>query len=380
MIESKLMIHRFQVLDIFRGIFASMIVFFHLRFFYDTPLTSNSFISNADVFVDFFFVLSGFVIAYGNEYLSNDDQLNTFYKKRFLRIYPLHLLLLLLFVFIESFKHLLGGYILVNQPFSVNNNIFSFFSNLFLLHSVKSPNIDGISWNLPSWSISAEMISYLVFGILILVLNKVGLIRQKVFFYLGIIALAGASVLLITHQVQFLYTYDYGFLRGLIGFFVGAICYHAFDRVKGFLYKLPVAVFHVLEITMMGLIPFLVCCGDVVRPLGYVYDIAFFLCLLVFSVERGILSTLLKKSGFLRKIGTYSYSIYMTHGLILSLVHILFIRILKFPAYSYVPLLFLNYYLIFKVSAWTFKHIEMRFMANKQTPFPLERKQASQLG
>jgi peptidoglycan/LPS O-acetylase OafA/YrhL len=353
--------HRFQVLDIFRGIFASMIVLFHLRAFTDSPLISNLFVSNADVFVDFFFVLSGFVITYSYGNLSDNDQLTSFFKKRVLRIYPLHLILLLAFVFIETFKNYLGGFIHINQPDNPNNNIYSFLTNLFLFNSVKLFNITDLTWNLPSWSISAEMISYLVFGIGIFLLSKLGIISKRVFFYLGMIAVCGISIVLITGHVQFQYTFDYGFLRGLIGFFTGALCYYTFDRSKDLLYRLPTVVFHVLEIAMVSLIPIIVCCGDVFRPFGYVYEVAFFISVLVFSVERGFVSTLLQKSTFLKKAGKYSYSIYMTHALLLSLFNIVFIRILKFPPSAYTYLFFLNYYLIFKVSEWTYKHIEMRF-------------------
>ena len=363
-----------------------MIVFFHLRAFTDSPLISNVFVSNADVFVDFFFVLSGFVITYSYGNLSDNDQLTSFFKKRLLRIYPLHLILLLAFVFIETFKNYLGGFIHINQPDNPNNNIYSFLTNLFLFNSVKLFNITDLTWNLPSWSISAEMISYLVFGIGIFLLSKLGIISKRVFFYLGMIAACGITIVLITGQIQFQYTYDYGFLRGMIGFFTGALCYSAFDRSKDLLYRLPTAVFHVLEIAMVSLIPILVCCGDVFRPFGYVYEVVFFISILVFSVERGFVSTLLQKSTFLKKAGKYSYSIYMTHALLLSLFNIVFIRILKFPVGSYTYLLFLNYYIIFKVSEWTYKHIEMRFARSsvkgqsghkrRESPFlPLGRKE-----
>src|SRR5690349_5552566 len=97
---------RFEVLDIFRGIFSAMVVFFHMSAFANTPVINNHFVDNSDLFVDFFFVLSGFVIAYSYREINGGDKLQQFLKKRWLRIYPLHLVMLLIFVVIEVTKHL----------------------------------------------------------------------------------------------------------------------------------------------------------------------------------------------------------------------------------------------------------------------------------
>ena len=53
--------HRYAALDALRGICATMVVLYHIR-----PtgwLTANPLATHAWLFVDFFFVLSGFVIA-----------------------------------------------------------------------------------------------------------------------------------------------------------------------------------------------------------------------------------------------------------------------------------------------------------------------------
>ncbi|MNL61848.1 hypothetical protein D3C87_1858210 [compost metagenome] len=51
----------------------------------------------------------------------------------------------------------------------------------------------------------------------------------------------------------------------------------------------------------------------------------------------------------------------MTHALLISLFNVLFIRILKFPPEAYSYLFILNFILIYFVSSWTYKHIEMQF-------------------
>ena len=128
---------RFAVLDIFRGVFSSLVVFFHLSAFSATPVINNKFVYNSDLFVDFFFVLSGFVIAYSYQFIKTGTELGKFYKKRFFRLYPLHLIVLLLFVAIELPKHFVSGYVHVNKVDNASNNTYTLLSNFFLINSVK---------------------------------------------------------------------------------------------------------------------------------------------------------------------------------------------------------------------------------------------------
>ena len=90
-------------LETFRGFFALVIVLHHLKI--ETFVQRSNFIINGGLVVDFFFVLSGFVISlnYLDKINSITDLFN-FQKKRFLRLYPLHILTLFIFIFIEFIK------------------------------------------------------------------------------------------------------------------------------------------------------------------------------------------------------------------------------------------------------------------------------------
>ncbi|RAJ93984.1 peptidoglycan/LPS O-acetylase OafA/YrhL [Larkinella arboricola] len=360
--------HRFHVLDIFRGIFASMVVFFHLSPFADTPLLNNNFVENSDMFVDFFFVLSGFVITYSYPKISNGAELGGFIKKRLLRIYPLHVILLFCFLIIENIKLYFSTYIHINQPYNESNNVLTFFTSLFLVNSVKFPGIRDVSWNIPSWSISAEMICYLIFGGALVLLHKARLQSVK-YAVLGSLPFLGLFILIaITGRSELNYSFDYGFLRGIIGFFTGSVCYYVFNKAYPVLSQIKASYFSFLEILTMLVLGLMIYYGTALKAIGFVYEFIFFLAILTFSFERGIISALLKKSGLLKNIGTYSYSIYMTHTLLLSLFNVVFIRLLKLPPSAYVYLVFLNYYLIYIVSRWTYNHIEMRFTKGIRLP------------
>jgi peptidoglycan/LPS O-acetylase OafA/YrhL len=357
---------RFAVLDIFRGIFSSLVVLFHLSAFSATPIINNNFIYNSDLFVDFFFVLSGFVIAYSYQHIKTGEELKRFFKKRFFRLYPLHFIVLILFVLIELSKHSASGLVHVNKVDNVSNNAYTFVTNLFLVNSVKFPGINDFSWNIASWSISAEMIAYVVFGLTMLMINRYASIVIKTIVFITIALIAGIAMYLITGSFKLTRGFDYGFLRGIIGFSIGVVCLNTFSVSKDYLRTLTNGLFSVLEVVFVALNIILVCNGDYLKNYGFIFEAMFFITILIFAFEKGLVSGLLKRSSFLHSSGKYSYSIYMIHTLILSLFNIAFIRVLKLPPSAYAYLFILNYAIIYVLSAWTFKHIEMRFNYNEK--------------
>jgi peptidoglycan/LPS O-acetylase OafA/YrhL len=101
--------------------------------------------------VDLFFLLSGFVLAhvYGETVLTYQSYLR-FLQTRLARIYPVHLLMLILLLpMLDTRSDFSSGGLL---------------SSLLLLQSPWH----SICWNYASWSISAEWHSYLLFPILVM--------------------------------------------------------------------------------------------------------------------------------------------------------------------------------------------------------------------
>lgn len=352
---------RFGVLDIFRGLFASLVFGFHLSPFADTPVLANPLILNSDLFVDFFFVLSGFVISYSYPSIDSRQQAFLFLKKRFLRIYPLHLILLLAFLGIELSKAFLSEYVHVNQPDNPANTGYSFLASLLLLNSTPIFNPVDVSWNIQSWSISAEMIAYCAFALTVFLLSVSGRLKQLP---LIAISVAVGSYLLLSAQHkggELTYSFDYGFLRGLTGFFCGVISTSVYQLISAQGRRRSDRFFSLLEIGMLTLIFFLIGEGTLLKPFGWMYELLFMAAILVFAFEKGIVSGFLKRIPILKRVGEYSYSIYMTHTLLISLFNIVFIRILKFSPADYSYLFVFNYLLVYAVSSWTYHHIERRF-------------------
>jgi len=209
-------------LETFRGIFALIIVLHHLKI--DTFIQKSNIVMNGGLVVDFFFVLSGFVISlnYLNKINSKKDLLN-FQKKRFNRLYPLHLLTLFMFIIIEIIKLIINNYTNLQStyvPFSGFNNFYSLIANFFLLHGWY-----GWSFNLPSWSISTEFYTYLIFGLVVLFFNK------RTAFFVFLILFSLTVFLLNNSGLNFLENFIYP-TRCIYSFFIGVITYLAFKKFK----------------------------------------------------------------------------------------------------------------------------------------------------
>ena len=142
---------KFKVLDVFRGICASLVVLYHLYPFAATPVINNSFILNSDLFVDFFFALSGFVIAYNYQFIVTGNDLTLFFRRRFLRLYPLHFVLLAIYISIELIRGIASHYVHFNKVNISSNTFYTAITNLFLVNSIKFPFVHDLSYNGPSW-------------------------------------------------------------------------------------------------------------------------------------------------------------------------------------------------------------------------------------
>ena len=212
-------------LETFRGIFALIIVLHHLKI--DTFIQNSKIIMNGGLVVDFFFVLSGFVISLNYLHkIKTKDQLFLFQKKRFKRLYPLHILTLLIFVSIEFIKLIVNNFTNLEstyEPFGDFNNLYSLVANFFLLHGWY-----GWSYNLPSWSISTEFYTYFIFGLIILIsTNKLRFILSAIFFALIILLLNNFDI----KKFDFL-IYP---ARCIYSFFLGVIVYLIYEKFKSHL-------------------------------------------------------------------------------------------------------------------------------------------------
>ena len=152
------MFHRFTALDSLRGIAALGVVLHHLPA--SNGLAALPLAHMGSLFVDFFFVLSGFVIAcsYGDK-LAGGFPLRRFAVLRLGRVVPVHLLMIGLFLVLELLAWALGaGGLSLRAPFTGSHSLGHLFSATFLLDGYV-PHRQNY-YNGVSWSISVELFLY----------------------------------------------------------------------------------------------------------------------------------------------------------------------------------------------------------------------------
>jgi len=294
------------VLDSLRGIAAISVVLLHVPVAW--PLYDSNFVTKSFLLVDFFFILSGFVIALNyQEKIDSWGEAKEFIVARFLRLYPLHLFIMCLFCSLQLLRVIFEGADGVGS--SERYSIYNFVVSLFLMNSFGFAT--GSSWNYPSWSISAEVATYLVFCFSTLTL--------KFGYWLVWGVLISISLVLIDYFNLHESTTNFGILRGVAGFGCGIFLYKIYDKsnyhVRRFAKGKPL-IFASLEIVVCLMFSSLFFEGSGEMVWWSIYPI-FCCAIYVFSFESWKISGLLSNS-ILSYIGKISYSIYMVHALILS--------------------------------------------------------------
>lgn len=289
---------RFLVLDSFRGLAALFIVFFHLNIA-NTP-SQYVFFKNSDSFVAFFFILSGFVLSHGYAFRLNSFK--NFFISRFLRIYPLHGFMLLIFVILELIKlfvYLYYNIQFTNAPFEGNNTVNDVLYNALLIHAWL-PNIEHSSFNYPSWSISVEFYLYFLF-FYIFTLKP----RLRQILSLGLVIYFSYSVFYNSNVLISKYA-D----QGVTFFLFGTLLYDIRAKlIKG----LSLFNWSFLEVSSILLVFY-----SIYYALESCYLVVFGFTVLIFSYESGFLSKYVFKIKPLVFIGQISYSIYMVHVFVIS--------------------------------------------------------------
>ena len=218
--------HKFVVLDGLRGVAAIAVALFHRRWWF---AEDGDFLQHAPLAVDFFFLLSGFVIAYAYEpKLNTGMSFREFSIKRLIRLYPLIILGAFLggaFILLKEIKT--GGSIadaieimlfgiaaipmpfpnsIASQPFFADQPLWSIFFEVIV-------NI-GFAIFLYKWAASALksviVFSFILYIVTVAIKGDVGLIGNQYGPY-GLMLLAGLP-------------------RTMCSFFLGVLIFRSLDR------------------------------------------------------------------------------------------------------------------------------------------------------
>ena len=302
-------------LDALRGIAALLVALFHFDRWALPNLPLGPFdtlIGNGYIWVDFFFILSGFVMTHVYRASFLGGRLGAagyreFLGARLARIYPLHFATLMMLVGLELVKLavVLSGRVVENEPFTDRQSLDALVTNLLLMHGWNLH--DDVTWNPPSWSISAEWAVYLVCPLVILALDKC---RRGTGFLLVAGCVACLYALSYGRPLELDITYDLGVVRCLLGFMMGVVL-HGFYR-NG----LPRWVYGDAALVLAlaaGLLPMALDWPDALAVPGLAATV------LVAAGNRGVGASILA-SALPVGLGRLSYSIYMCHVVIMAVV------------------------------------------------------------
>ena len=287
-----------------RGIAALFVVIYHgWNLFYtesaDGPSPNFPFLKGY-LFVDFFFLLSGFIIAYVHSVDSenwNSQSYRRFLLLRLIRVYPVHLFTLLLALLLECAKFLFPTN---NLPFSFNTPT-SFFEHLTLSQAWGFD--DATRWNLPSWSVSVEWFAYILTPVVFfLTLHRRWLVT------VGIVFLCLAVLSLLENGPWNLnLTAHYALARGLAEYAIGSVLYRLYSRAE-----LHRPIDNVVAICLLLTAVNIASQGDdVVSVILFAFDI------LGISLSSNWIEKIFSL-GVPMYLGRVSYSLYMVHGFFLA--------------------------------------------------------------
>lgn len=283
----------FEVLNGLRGIAAIAVATMHF-FYYTVPL-HPAIVAPA---VDFFFVLSGFVIAhtYGDQ-LAGSLGVGRFMLARLIRFYPLYLLGLTMgMVAMATYQWL---------PDS------QFYSQLaFALVMLPGPvafdhtNSDLFPLNFPCWSLFFELIANFAYATLAPRLSNRTLGAIIVLGFLGLVASGLVTCSLDNGTVR--PTFLGGLARVTFGFFAGVALYRRW-RVRPSRFALPPLLLFVLLLLPL--------CFKPEPPIGWLYELVVVTLYLPGIVWLGAGST--ARRGWLSlciALGALSYPLYVIHA------------------------------------------------------------------
>ena len=231
----------YDLLDGLRGVAALMVIFYHVFEAFATSPIDQQF-NHGYLAVDFFFILSGFVIGYAYDDRWKTMTTKDFIKRRLIRLHPMVVLGAVLGViafYIQGCEKWDGTHV------SISMVMLALLINLFLIPAVpgSGPEIRGngemFPLNGPSWSLFFEYIGNIMYALFIRRMSTKALTALIVLAGIGLASFAifnfsGAGHLGVGWTMEE-YNLIGGFLRVLFSFSMGLLMSRVFKpiHVKG---------------------------------------------------------------------------------------------------------------------------------------------------
>ncbi len=313
--KNRFILKMIKPLTSLRFIFAFMVFMSHKNIFLDNE---GSFLWH--IFyegyagVSFFFMLSGFILAYSYQQRLSERTISarSFYVARIARIYPLHLLSLLVAIYLTRFFEHINLQVLVDLGL-----------NTFLLHSFMPGQEFG--FNAVSWSLSDEAFFYALFPFIILALPRMSART------IGILCAGVASIIIATafviqdspweNWVMYINPV-FRLFDFVLGILLYNLCTHLRLPQKPILYTGMEAGAILLVVASYSLAYFI--------PFSFRQSVWYWipmgLLIATFYFQRGKISQFLSHHIFV-KLGEISFAFYLFHYLTIQLMRIVVLKL-----------------------------------------------------
>ena len=279
-------------------------------------LMKSLFLFNGFRGVDLFFVLSGFILMHVHEGQFTQLRwpvIRDFFIIRFFRVYPLNTFILLVLV---PLVLLAPGYVAMQRHYAdpafayrVHNlSIPGFIQTLLLVQTWTVLKLG--EWNIVSWTLSAEVLGYILFPLLAMAAMRITSLRNAV-----VVCAASLSTLVVIlfagHHANNNPTGTFGAIRMLFCFTAGVVLYRAYDLAPEGTER------HGATITM-GAVAFIAL--TLFFPVVPVCDVFGFTALVFgLAYQRGVINTFLSSAPVMW-LGRISFSFYLAHYLIIGIL------------------------------------------------------------
>ncbi len=299
----------FEGLDTLRFLAAFAVLIFHSAQWYhykfDTPF--KMFLHNLPVAVDFFFILSVFLIIYlllVEKENTGTINLKNFYIRRFLRIFPLYYLIILIsYLFLQTSHDV------------VDWNKFLTFRGNFWMISRNAWTLSGLN---PLWSVSIEEHFYLIIPFLIMVIP----VKYLKYLFIAIILFAFGYRIYATQNISdnwmtiYMHTFSQMDLLAIGGLLA---LYHYKNPLH---FKSPV-ILYILILFAFILLLTLVDTKDYTSIYNasvkkYLFTVPLLILLVFFVFNQNPDFDFLKKNRLLNYLGKISYGIYLYNAIIID--------------------------------------------------------------
>lgn len=258
------------------------------------------------IFVEFFFVLGGFFLAHSFIYGSARKTYGRYVLDRLSRLWPMQVFTLITYFVFDFLLH--------NKDFSYGGQyIFTIFQQLTLTHNLGVSHW-GFTWNYANWYISVEFwVGAILASYVSAKTKSLSLLAVSIICFVVISNKSGHLNVNLDNYFGFV---NSGILRGAASLLLGVLTYRLFRQVRG--YQVSFLLGSLLQAAVLAAIVFMIWNRNKVMVQNdFVMPFLFCAAVLIFSLTEGVVSKIISP---VSRLGKYSYSMYMNHLSILSIL------------------------------------------------------------